>query len=212
MTEPEETPTPQLTQSQAKRLRQPLIGVVITVAITMLALFAVMGLRPERDVAFTPDVDVEEAAGWTSDVAGYTAIVPDVPEGWTANYARWENRAELGVTAWEVGYSVDEQSFLSFAQTDEPNPAWVNDATRQIGATGEETVDGLTLEVRENDEWKYYVLEAEANTVDGTAIVFGGEATAEQFDIFRRAVTESIDVEVEHVEVETGEDNGGSTG
>lgn len=206
MTEPEDTPTPQLTQSQVKRLRQPIIGVVITVAITLAAVFAVMGLRPERDVTFTPDVDVEEAAGWTSDVADYTAIVPDVPEEWTANYARWENRAELGVTAWEVGYSVEEQSFLSFAQTDEPNPAWVNDQTRQISATGEETVDGLTFEVRENDERKYYVLDSEANTVDGTAIVLGGEATAEQFDIFLRAVTESIDGEAE-----AGTDNGGSS-
>lgn len=207
MTEPQDTPTPQLTQSQAKRLRQPLIGVVVTVAITMLAVFAVMGLRPERDVTFTPDVDVAEAGGWTSDVAEYTAIVPDVPEGWTANYARWENPAELGVTAWEVGYSVEEQSFLSFAQTDEPNPAWINDATRQIGPTGEETVAGLTFEVRENDEWKYYVLEAEDNTIDGTAIVLGGEATAEQFDTLLTAVTDSIDVEVE-----TQDDNGGSTG
>ncbi|MGJ9373652.1 DUF4245 domain-containing protein [Nesterenkonia sp. CF4.4] len=207
MSEPEETPTPQLTQSQAKRMRQPMIGVVITVAITMLAVFAVMGLRPERDVTFTPDVDVEEAAGWTSDVAGYTAIVPDVPEGWTANYARWENRAELGVTAWEVGYSVEEQSFLSFAQTDEPNPAWVNEMTRQIRPTGEETVGGLTFEVREDDEYRYYVLEAEANTVDGTAIVLGGEAPAEQFDYFAESVVESVDVEVE-----TEDDNGGSTG
>lgn len=206
MTEPEDTPTPQLTQSQVKRLRQPIIGVVITVAITLAAVFAVMGLRPERDVTFTPDVDVEEAAGWTSDVADYTAIVPDVPEEWTANYARWENRAELGVTAWEVGYSVEEQSFLSFAQTDEPNPAWVNDQTRQISATGEETVDGLTFEVRENDERKYYVLDSEANTVDGTAIVLGGEATAEQFDVFLRSVTESIDGEAE-----AGTDNGGSS-
>ncbi|MBO0596467.1 DUF4245 domain-containing protein [Nesterenkonia sp. E16_7] len=207
MTEPEDTPTPQLTQSQAKRLRQPLIGVVITVAITLLAVFAVIGLRPERDVAFTPDVDVEEAAGWTSDVSNFTAISPEVPEGWTANYARWENRVELGVTAWEVGYSVDEQSFLSFAQTDEPNPAWVYDATRQIGPTGEETIEGLTFEVREDDQWKYYVLEAEENPVDGTAIVLGGDATAEQFETFLAAVAASIDVEVE-----TEDDNGGSTG
>ncbi|WP_106122043.1 DUF4245 domain-containing protein [Nesterenkonia sandarakina] len=207
MTEPEETPTPQLTQSQAKRMRQPMIGVVITVALTLLGVFAVMGLRPERDVAFTPDVNVEEAAGWTSDVAEYAPIVPDLPEGWTANYARWENRAELGVTAWEVGYSVEEQSFLSFAQTDEPNPAWINELTRQIRPTGEETVGGLTFEVRENDEYRYYVLEAEANTVDGTAIVLGGEAPDEQFENFAEAVTESIDVEVE-----TEDDNGGSTG
>lgn len=207
MTEPEETPTPQLTQSQAKRLRQPMIGVVITVALTLLGVFAVMGLRPERDVAFTPDVNVEEAAGWTSDVAEYSPVVPDLPEGWTANYARWENRAELGVTAWEVGYSVEEQSFLSFAQTDEPNPAWINELTRQIRPTGEETVGGLTFEVRENDEYRYYVLEAEANTVDGTAIVLGGEAPDEQFENFAEAVTESIDVEVE-----TEDDNGGSTG
>ncbi|MGJ9406947.1 DUF4245 domain-containing protein [Nesterenkonia aurantiaca] len=207
MTEPEEAPTPQLTQSQAKRLRQPLIGVVITVAITLLAVFAVTGLRPERDVAFTPDVDVAEAAGWTSDVADFTAISPEMPEGWTANYARWENRVELGVTAWEVGYSVDEQSFLSFAQTDEPNPAWVNDATRQLGPTGEETLEGLTFEVREDDQWKYYVLEAEENTIDGTAIVLGGDATAEQFETFLAAVAASIDVEVE-----TEDDNGGSTG
>lgn len=65
---------------------------------------------------------------------------------------------------------------------------------------------GLNFEVRENDERRYYVLEAEENTIDGTAIVLGGEATAEEFEIFLESVAESIDAEVE-----TGEDNGGST-
>lgn len=208
MTEQEETPTPQLTESQAKRMNQPLIGIVITVAVTLLGVFAVMGLRPEQDVSFTPDENVTEAAAWTNDVTDYSAIAPEVPEGWSANYARWENRAELGVTAWEVGYSIDEASFLSFSQTDEPNPAWVNEETRLGGTTGEETIAGLRFEVRESEDRRYYVLEAEENTIDGTAIVLGGTATEEQFETFLEAVTEAIDVEVEADE--PVDDNGGA--
>ncbi|GAA1145261.1 DUF4245 domain-containing protein [Nesterenkonia lutea] len=208
MTEQEETPTPQLTESQAKRMNQPLVGIVITVAVTLLGVFAVMGLRPEQDVSYTPDENVGEAAGWTNDVTDYAAIVPDLPAEWSANYARWENRAELGVTAWEVGYSIDEQSFLSFAQTDEPNPAWVNEETGQAGAVGEETVNGLSFEIRENEDEdrRYYVLSAEENTIDGTAIVLGGTADDAEFETFLQAVTEAIDVEVE-----TEDDDGGAS-
>jgi len=197
VTEQEETPTPQLTQSQAKRMNQPIIGIIITVAVTLLAVFAVMGLRPEPDVAFTPDENVGEAAGWINDVAEYAAIVPDLPESWSANYARWETSPELSVTAWEVGYSLDEQSFLSFAQTDEPNPAWVNAEAQQAPVTGEETVNDLRFEIRENEERKYYVLTAEENTVDGTAIVLGGTGTEAQFETFLDAATEAIGVRVE---------------
>ncbi len=186
----------QITQSQAQRLRTPMMGMIITMAVLVGILALMWFMNPEPDVTYTRDEDVPEAAGWADEVAGYSPIAPDVPAGWTANYARWETRAEHGVEVWEVGYTTDAVNFLGFAQTDNANPAWVNDETEQAQATGTTNVGGLSFETRERGDRHYYVLAAEDNHIDGTTVVISSDAGAEEAQAGLEAIVDSIGREV----------------
>lgn len=197
-----EGPTPQLTPSQAKRLGAPMVGMVITMGVLSLGLAALWFMNPEPDVTYTRDEDVFEAAAWTDQVAEYSPIAPEMPEEWSANYARWETRAEHGVEVWEVGYTTEAVNFVGFAQTDNANPAWVNEETEQAPVTGAVTIDELAFETREQGDRQYYVLAAEDNTVDGTTVVIGGDAGDDEFQTAVDAIVGSLgqEIDFEHAE------------
>ena len=182
----------QITPSQAQRLRTPLMGMVITMMFLTGILAVFWFMNPEPDVTYSRDEDVQEAAAWADDVTEFSPLAPDVPEGWTANYARWETRAEQGVEVWEVGYTTAEVSFVGFAQTDDANPAWVNAETNMAPSTGSVTADGLTLETREEGDRRYYVLDAEENTVDGTTVVISSDASEAELQAGLDAILDSL--------------------
>lgn len=203
----EEQPTPQLTRSQVKRLSQPMIGMVITMLVTVAAVGAFILMNPEPDVEpYQRDEDVHEAAGFAADTAGFAPLAPDVPEEWSANYARWENRAEQGVSVWEVGYTTGSMNFVGFSQTDEANPTWISAETHAATPSGTTTVEGVVFEVLQGeDDRTYYVLADEHNEIDQTAVVLGGDATEEEFETALRAVVDSLG----EVQGEAGDDDAG---
>jgi hypothetical protein len=186
----------QITPAQAQRLRTPMMGMVLTMVVLSGILAVFWFANPEPDVTYSRDEDVHEAATWADDVTDYSPIAADVPEGWTANYARWETRAEQGVDVWEVGYTTAEVNFLGFAQTDNANPAWVNAETEMAPTTGSVTVEGLTLETRDEGERRYFVLEAEENDIDGTTVVITTDAQDSEREAGLDAIVEAIGREI----------------
>ncbi|TLP99524.1 DUF4245 domain-containing protein [Nesterenkonia salmonea] len=197
----------QITPSQAQRLRTPMMGMIITMVVLSGILAVFWFLNPEPDVTYSRDEDVHEAAAWTDDVTDYSPIAPDVPEGWTANYARWETRTEQGVEVWEAGYTTPDVNFLGFAQTDHANPAWVNAETNMAPATGSITADGMTLETREEGDRRYYVLDAEENSIDGTTVVISTDTQDAEFQDGLDAILDSIGREIpEHDDAEENDD------
>lgn len=187
-------PKPQLTPAQSKRISQPMIAMIITMAVTVGAVAAFYMMNPEPDVEpYQRDEDVHQEAAYVADVATFAPLAPEVPEGWSANYARWETRPEHGVPVWEVGYTTDAVDFIGFAQTAQGNPTWIAEETRQASPAGTHTVDGLEFEVRDGDRDRtYYVLTEEENDVDGTTVVIGGDASEEEFDLALEAVVASL--------------------
>lgn len=189
-------PTPQLTQSQAKRLVTPMIGMVLTMGVLVAILAALWFLNPEQDVTYTRDEDVAEAASWTDEVTEYSPLSPEVPAEWSANYARWETLTDLDVEVWEVGYTTEDVNFVGFAQTDNANPAWVNAEINQAPEAGTTTIDGLAFRIHADEDRRYYVLEAADNDRDGTTVIIGGDAADDEFEVAAAAIVDSIGREV----------------
>ena len=189
-------PTPQLTQSQAKRLMTPMMGMVLTMGVLVAILAALWFLNPEQDVTYTRDEDVPEAASWTDEVTEYSPLSPEVPAEWSANYARWETLTDLGVEVWEVGYTTEDVNFVGFAQTDNANRAWVNAEINQAPEAGTTTIDGLEFRIHTQDDRRYYVLEAADNDRDGTTVIIGGDAADDEFEVAAAAIVDSIGREV----------------
>ncbi|WP_300342262.1 DUF4245 domain-containing protein [Nesterenkonia sp.] len=202
----EEQPIPQLTEAQAKRLATPMMGMVITMGALVLVLGALWFINPEPDVTYTRDEDVPAAAAWTDEVTEYSPLAPQVPPDWSANYARWESLPEHDLEVWEVGYTTSESSFVGFAQTDEATESWINAETDQAETTGTVSLGGFDFETRQKDERRYYVLRAEDNTVDGTTVVIGGDASDQEFSRAVEAIAESIGREVPAADPETDQE------
>lgn len=190
----EERPTPQLTTSQVKRMSQPMIGMIITMAVTVAAVAAFLLMNPEPDVEpYQRDEDVTAAAEDASGVTDYDPAAPDVPETWSANYARWETRPEHGVPVWEVGYTTAAVDFIGFAQTDDPNPTWIAEETEQASPSGTRTVEGLEFEVLDGEEERsYYVLEGEQNHADGTTVVVTSDAGEEELEQALQLIVDAL--------------------
>lgn len=182
----------QITQSQASRLRTPLMGMVITMAVLCGILAVMWFANPEPNTPYTRDEDVQEAAVWTNSITEYSPISPEVPEGWTANYARWDTRAEHSVDVWEAGYTTNDVSFVGFAQTDEATAGWVNSETNLADPTGTTMINGLEFETREASGRQYFVLEAENNPIDGTTVVISSDAESDELQAGLEAITDSI--------------------
>lgn len=187
--------TPQLTEAQSKRLSQPMIGILISVAVCVGAVAALMLLNPSPEPEpFTPDEDVVAAADSAAGVVDYAPLAPEVPEGWTANYARWKGGQDADVPYWEVGYTTDETAFVGFAQTDAANPTWISQEVEQAPEVGSITVEGVVLQIRrdEDDRRVHYVLDAEQNPADATTVVISGDAGEEEFDAALRAIIDGL--------------------
>lgn len=194
-----EQPKPQLTRSQVKRLSQPMIGMIITMMVTVAAVAAFLMMNPEPDAEpYQRDEDVHVEAVHAGRDAEFLPAAPDVPEGWSANYAYWEDQSEQGIPLWEVGYTTDSMTFVGFAQSDQGNPTWISEETEGATPAGTQTVDGLVFEVLHGEgDRTWFVLAEEHNEIDGTTVVLGGDASEEDLEIALSAVVEALDQEPE---------------
>lgn len=194
-----EQPKPQLTRSQVKRLSQPMIGMIITMMVTVAAVAAFLMMNPEPDAEpYQRDEDVHVEAVHAGRDAEFLPAAPDVPEGWSANYAYWEDQSGQGIPLWEVGYTTDSMTFVGFAQSDQGNPTWISEETEGATPSGTQTVDGLVFEVLHGEgDRTWFVLAEEHNEIDGTTVVLGGDASEEDLEIALSAVVEALDQEPE---------------
>ena len=184
----QETPvTPVLTGKQAKRANATVIGMLIATGITLLLVLVPVLLNPAPK-PFIKDVDVQQVAVQAAGDAGYAPLAPELPDGWTSNYARWEATNSSGVPLWEVGYLTPNTEFIRLSQTNAGNPTWIAQVSGDSMAAGERTAGGKTWELRDSAEGEAsMVLEHE-----GITVVLTGEADLAEFDVLADAVVRDL--------------------
>ena len=184
----QETPvTPVLTKKQAQKANATVIGMLIATGITLLLVLVPVLLNPSPKMA-PRNVDVQATAAQAAGDAGYAPLAPDLPEGWNANYARWEAAGSAGVPVWTVGYVTPETAFISLSETDAGNPTWIAQTSNDGVVAGERTVGGKTWELRDSaDGTASMVLE-----LNGLTVVLTGEADLAEFDVLAEAVVSDL--------------------
>ena len=157
---------------------------VISMVVLMLLLLPFLWLQPKPDgQPYRANVDVGQEAAFVADQAPFTPAAPQLPEGWSANYARWTENSEDGVPLWNVGYLSPEYHLVDLVQTAESNPTWLAQRTEQAPQTGEKTVGGVTwtLHHREatdkQEEYTAWVADLKDSTV-----VLSGKAPDAEFE------------------------------
>ncbi|WP_434618123.1 DUF4245 domain-containing protein [Arthrobacter sp. A5] len=183
---------PVIPASAAKRANASVMGMILALLVTVAVVLPIILLNPHQNAsAYRPGVDVPVVAGQAKDAAGFAPAAAVLPEGWSANYARWNSAGPTEVAFWEVGYVSAAQQFISLKQSANANPTWVAQATDNAPVTGDRRVGPQDWELRDKPgSNKSLIL-----NYKGTTLVLSGSATLAEFDILAAAATASIDAQ-----------------
>ncbi|WP_312180105.1 DUF4245 domain-containing protein [Arthrobacter sp.] len=179
--------TPTLTAKQAKRANATVVGMLIATGITLAIVLLPVLLNPYEKPQVR-DVDVQAIASEAAPDAGYDPLAPDLPEGWTSNYARWDSGINSGVPTWEVGYLTPDWDFIRLTETASANPTWISQTTDDSVVSGERTTGGTTWQLRDGADGEAHLV-AEVN---GMTVILSSEADLATVDVLAEAVLQDL--------------------
>jgi len=185
----DDAPPITLTPNQAKRATSTVRGMLIATGATIAVVLPVYFLNPTYTAeTYQRDADVEIVARQAAGDAGYLPASPDLPDGWTSNYARWVTGRSDGVDFWEVGYLSPDTGFIQLTQTDDANPTWTAQRIGDAQVSGKRTIDGLEWELLDASNGDTIL----TSDVDGATIILNGEAELTEFDTMGEAVIDDV--------------------
>lgn len=186
---PEATPVkPVIPAAAAKRANASVIGMIMALAVSLLAILPIVLLNAApKSEPRRPVVDVASIAANAAGVAGFAPVVPSLPDGYSPNYARWNGAGTDGVSHWDIGYLTPAQQFVSVVQTSTANPTWLTGQVKKAPVTGTRSVAGI--------DWTLYdkpgIEKSLVATVAGTTVVLSGSAGFSELDEVAGAVVTS---------------------
>ena len=180
---------PSIAAGAAKRANASVIGMFLAIFSTIAIVLVVVWLNPQQKAeTYRSNIDVAAVAGHAAETAGFNPVAPALPDGWYANYARWNPAGTDGVAFWDVGYVTSSNTFIALRQSITANPTWIADQTQHAPVTGNRTVDGHDWELRDKPkEDRSLILNDGENT-----IVLTGAADFADFDFLAKAATDSL--------------------
>lgn len=168
-----------------------------SVLATLAIVLGWMALNPQANNEFDPGVDVAAAEQEVANVAPFVPATVNAPDGWRANYARWNSGVQDEIPSWQVGYLTEEEEFFGIEQTSNATAGWIDDKVNPVGDATETTVANydVTRWIGE-DEHIYLVaeLEQQANSNDSSQ----REHTVEPSDTMTLILSGSMDEESLH--------------
>ncbi len=191
---PQETADRKAAASTKRRTNQTAVNLAIaTVAslIAAVALVLTVGLV-DSGSRITPVDYVGETENAQAGFGG-VLVAPDLPEGWTANYARVTTDSG-DVRSWRIGFVTPEQDFIELVQTRDANPSWVDDEVRGADAGTGITVGGVawtTHDRRDVDDPGNVAYALVTDTGEST-IVLAGTADDAEFAVLAEAVAKEL--------------------
>lgn len=180
---------PSIAAGAAKRANASVIGMFLAIFSTIAIVLVVVWLNPQQKAdTYRSNIDVSAVANHATDTAGFTPVAPELPDGWYANYARWNPAGADGVAFWDVGYVTSSNTFIALRQSITANPTWIADQSQHAAVTGSRTVDGHDWELRDKPKGDRSLV-----LVDGKdTIVLTGAADFADFDFLAKAATDSL--------------------
>lgn len=191
MSESSPTPPfkPTIAAGAAKRANASVIGMLLAIFSTVAIVLTIVWLNPQQKAeSYRMDIDVAGIATHAADTAGFQPVAPTLPEGWYANYARWNPAGTDGVAFWDVGYVTASNTFIALRQSITANPTWTASQSDDAPVTGSRTINGHEWEVRDKPKGnRSLILVSGENT-----IILTGAADFADFDFLATAATDSL--------------------
>lgn len=187
---PQTTPVkPVIAPGAAKRANASIIGMLLAMVSTVAIVMTIVWLNPQQKAeTYRQPVDVSAISAHAADVAGFTPAAPALPNGWYANYARWNAPGTDGVAFWDVGFVTSANTFIALKQSKTANPTWISTQAQDAPVTGTRNIDGHTWELRDKPKGdRSLVL-----TSGGVTIILTGQADFKEFDILAAAAAGTL--------------------
>lgn len=190
---PEETAQRKAANSAKRRANQTLFNLIVaTIASLGIVLFlVVVVVRPEP--APPEPIDVATVAEQAQPGADAPLLAPALPEGWSANAARFGTTEQ--VATWYVGYITPETQFIALNQGINANATWMANVLDNVAATDSITIDGVRWDLYDNRRGDNPGNNAYAmSTVSGdSTIVLHGTASDAEFELIATSLTAELE-------------------
>jgi len=180
---PQETADRKAAQSRLHRANQTVRNLVWSLVATLIVVLLLVLVVVRPDPAPIDPVDYREVASQTVAPDGGELIVPNLPEGWTANAATL--RTVDQVDTWYIGFITPLGRYIGFEQGFDANPTWISNhnaeettAPEKIEVDGGDWVESLGIEDPGNFARVWI-----ADRASRDAIVLYGTADVDEFTI-----------------------------
>ena len=190
---PEETAARKAENSRRHRANQTLLNLIVatlaSLAIVLFLVVVVVRPAPEQTAAIDYATIAAEAQGGSSE----PLVVPALPQGWTANAARFDRRSE--VLTWYIGFVTPRSEFIAFNQGIDANTTWQAAVLDGSEATGETTIGGIRWTVydhRAADDPGNHAY-ALSGTVGASTFVLHGTAPDAEFEALATTIAAEVD-------------------
>lgn len=192
---PDEIADRKAAASAKRRSNQTAVNLVLALlaSLGVVALVVLVVVRPdsiERD-----PVDYAAVAADAQGAVDVPLVVPDLPQGWTANRAELETGQGDGIDSWQIGLLTPGEQYIGLVQGIRADPRWVSEQTANAEATDRITIGDRVWTVydRRNAEDPGNLAYA-LTTVEGdSTIVLGGTASDAEFEVLADAVSAGLD-------------------
>lgn len=192
---PEETAARKAENSRAYRARKTVNNLVFSLLATVGVVVLIVLVVPRSDAPLDRAVDWRSVTAEAQQTREETLVNPDLPDGWSSNYAEIRSTGTGGVTSWNVGFVTPTDEFVGVVQGFAADPTWLSTQLNRSAASSVTTIGGLEWTVYDNRASTdgfgnvHYALATEAGT--STVAVFG-TGTDEEIALVAEAIAPQV--------------------
>lgn len=177
-----------------RRASQTTLNLVLALiaSLGIVALIVLVVVRPQN-VEREP-VDYAAIAADAQGESDVPLVVPELPEGWSANRAELVGAGTDGVQSWQIGLLTPSGQYIGLVQGIDANDTWVSEQTARSEATDRTELGGTSWNVYDRRDVSdpgnlAYVL---VTTSGRSTVVLGGTAPDEEFAVLAEAVGQEL--------------------
>jgi hypothetical protein len=187
---PDEIADRKAAASARRRSNQTPLNLVFALlaSLGVVALVVLVVVRPSS-IPREP-IDYAAVAADAQDSVDVPLVVPDLPEGWTANRAELVTGGADGIDSWQIGLLTPAEQYIGLVQGVRVDPRWVSEQTADAQSTDSVTIGDRVWQIYDrrnvDDPGNLaYVM----TTVEGdSTVVLGGTASDAEFGVLAEAV------------------------
>lgn len=175
------------------RAKQTVINLVLSLVACLGIVIVTVLAVPRDDSNRIKPVDYVAAADAAEASSKLNLVAPELPTGWWANQAKWNEAAADGVKVWKVGFVGPKNQYVGVTQGFAVNPTWV--ALQTVGFEPD------SASTAKNNTWTKWIpgknTDADPHLwtfeKDGNFIAMSSTASEAELDEFAALLEKEID-------------------